>query len=196
MPKITLKLQDLQKGETTFRELDDEAATIEFLKARPHMTDVLGVVFEGLTREQNARLKAAMRPLDDDERAAEAKLQVAAMKLKEEAEARRLLEEEAAHAAHRNALKNADPNRLLDVRYRFDTGIALADAADGRAITPDALAAIEAWIAERNEWVASRGQCVGEAKLQVWPGPLPRTDADRVHTGSFVPVTAAKPKAD
>ena len=196
MPKITLKLQDLQKGETSFHEVDDEAAAIAYLQARPHMTDVLGVVFEGLTREQNARLKAAMRPLEDDERAAEAKLKVAELKAKEEAEARRLMEQEAAHAAHRNALKSADPNRLLDVRYRFDSGLALADAADSREISGDALAAIEAWIAERNEWVASRGQVVGEAKLQVWPGPLPHPDADRVHSGSFVPVTAAAKKSE
>ncbi len=93
MPKITLKLQDLQKGETSFHEVDDEAAAIAYLQARPHMTDVLGVVFEGLTREQNARLKAAMRPLEDDERAAEAKLKVAELKAKEEAEARRLMEQ-------------------------------------------------------------------------------------------------------
>jgi hypothetical protein len=196
MAKITLKLQDLAKGDLSFKEFDDEEATVAFLKERPRFTDVLGVVFEGLTREQNERLRHSMRPLDDEERAAEAKLKVAADKAKEEAEARRLLEEEAAHAAHRNALRNADPNRLMDVRYRYDTGIALMDPADARVIPPEALAAIEAWVAERNEWVESRGQVVGEAKMQVWPGPLPQPGADRVHVGSFVPVAAAaKPKA-
>lgn len=142
MPKITLKLQDLQTGETSFRELEDEDATIAFLKDRPPMVDVLGVVFEGLTREQNNRLKAAMRPLDDAERTAEAKLKVAAQQAKDEAEARRALEEEAAHAAHRHAMKSADPNRLMDVRYRYDSGLSLMDPADARDIPKEALDAL------------------------------------------------------
>ncbi len=197
MPKITLKLQDLQTGQTSFHELPDEEAAIAYLQDRPRFTDVLGVVFEGLTREQNARLKAAAKPLDDEERAAEAKLKVAAQKLAEEAEVRRMMEEEAAQAAHRAALRTADPNRVMEVRYRYDTGIALVDPADPRVIPPDVLAQIEAWIAERNEWVESRGQVVGEAKMQVWPGPLPRPGMDRIQGGSFVPVAAAaKPKAD
>ncbi|MFO0589296.1 MAG: hypothetical protein U0441_17290 [Polyangiaceae bacterium] len=195
MPKITLKLQDLKTGQTSFHELESEEAAIAYLQERPRFTDVLGVVFEGLTREQNARLKAAMKPLDDEERDAEAQLKVAAMKAAEEAEARRMMDEEAANAAHRAALRTADPNRLMDIRYRYDTGVAHMDPGDAREIPAEAMAAIEAWIAERNEWVESRGQCVGEAKLQVWPGPLPRPGMDRIHSGSFVPVAAAPKKA-
>jgi hypothetical protein len=196
MPKITLKLQDLHSGDTSLREFEDEAATIAFLSERPRFTDVLGVVFEGLSREQNQRLRDAMRPLDDEEREAEAKLTVAARKAKEEASALRRMEEEAAQAAHRNALKNADPNRLMDVRFHYATGLALIDPADTREITAEARAACEAWIAERNEWVESRGQVVGEAKLQVWPGPLPKPGMERIHAGTFVPVAAAaKPAA-
>lgn len=194
MAKITLKLQDLLTGQTSFHELADEETTIAYLQDRPRFTDVLGVVFEGLTREQNARLKAAMKPLDDEERAAEAKLKVAAQKASEEAEARRMMEEEAAHAAHRAALRGADPNRVMDIRYRYDTGFAHLDPADAREIPAEARAALEAWIAERNEWVEARGQCVGEAKLQVWPGPLPRAGMDRIQNGSFVPVAAAAKK--
>jgi hypothetical protein len=197
MPKITLKLQDLHTGKASFHELPDEATALAYLKDRPRFTDVLGVVFEGLTREENNRLKAAVKPLDDEERAAEAKIKVAALEASAAAEARRMMEEEAAQAAHRAALRTADPNRVMDVRYRYDTGIALLDPADPREIPPEALAAIEAWIAERNEWVDSRGQCVGEAKMQVWPGPLPRAGMDRIQGGSFVPVAqAAKPKAE
>ena len=47
-----------------------------------------------------------------------------------------------------------------------------------------------AWVAERNEWVEGRGQVVGEAKVTVWPGTLPKPGADRVQGGSFIPVTA------
>jgi hypothetical protein len=192
MPKITLKLQDLKTGTTSFHELEGEEATIAYLEARPRFTDVLGVVFEGLTREQNARLRAAMRPLDDEEKVAEAILTAAAQKAREEAQAKRLLEEEASRAAHRSALKNADPERAMELRYQFDHGLTPIDPADTRELTEEARAAIEAWIAERNDWVKERGQVVGDARLTVWPGKLPRPGADRVH-GTFIPVTAPAP---
>lgn len=197
MAKITLKLQDLHDGTTSFRELETEEEAIAFLQQRPPFTDVLGVVFEGLSREQNARLRAAMRPLDDAEREAEAKLTAAALKVKEENEALRRMEEEAALAAHRASLRNADPNRAMEVRYRYDTGISVIDPGDAREIPEEAQAAIVAWIEERNSWVESRGQVVGEAKMSVWPGPLPKGVTERVHAGSFIPITAAaKAKTD
>lgn len=194
MSKITLKLQDLQTGATSFHELDDEEAAIAYLAARPRFTDVLGVVFEGLTREQNDRLRSAMRPLDDEEKLAEGILAEAARKAKEEARAMRLLEEEASRAAHRSAVKNMDPDRVMEMRYRFDTGLAPIDPADTRELCEEARAAIEAWINERNEWVKDRNQVVGDARLTVWPGKLPRPGADRVQ-GTFIPVAAPAPDA-
>lgn len=190
MAKITLKLKDLKQGGTALREFEDEADTLAFLKARPRFTDVLGVASGGLTSEENARLKAAMLPLDDEERAAEQALAEVEAKAADVARAARRKEEEAARAAHRESLKHADPNRPMGVRYRYDTGLDLVDADDPREITPEAREAVLAWVAERNEWVESRNQVVGEAKVNVWPGPLPKPGVDRVQGGTFVPVTA------
>jgi hypothetical protein len=50
--------------------------------------------------------------------------------------------------------------------------------------------AVLAWIAERNEWVAARGQTVGECTVKVWPGKMPAKEDERVKEGRFVPVTA------
>jgi hypothetical protein len=194
MSKLTLKLRDLLKGGTTFREFDGEEAALAYLRERPRFMDVLGVVFEGLTPEQNARLKGAMRPLDDEEHAAAHRLEEAAARAAEAAQAKRR-KEDAARAAHREAMKNADPNRPIEVRYNYDTGVSKVDPEDPRELTEEACAAVLAWVAERNEWVESRNQVVGEAKLTVWPGPLPKPGADRVQSGSFIPVTAPpKPK--
>jgi hypothetical protein len=193
MHKITLKLQDLTKGDTSFEEFDGEDATIAWLRVRPRMVDVLGVVFEGLSPEQNARLKAAKRPLDPDEVAAEALLADAASRAAEAAREQRERDAVEARAAHREALKNADPNRPMEVRYLYNAPLELTDKEDPRAISEEARAAILAWVAERNEWVEGRGQIVGEAKVTVWPAALPK-GADRVQGGSFIPVTApAKP---
>jgi len=192
--KITLKLEDLRQGDTSFREFDSEEATIAFLRERPRFTDVLGVVFEGLTPEQNNRLKASMRPLDEEERAASHALEQAKERAAEAAREASRKEAEIQQAAQREALKGADPNRPMELRYRYDAGLALADPLDPREITPEAREAVLAWIAERNEWVEGRGQVVGEAKVSVWPAALPKPGADRVRGGTFVPVTAP-PKA-
>jgi hypothetical protein len=194
MDKITLKLQDLARGETSFQTFDDEAAVIAFLRERPPMVDVLGVVFEGLSPEQNARLKAAKRPLDDAEKAAEQRLVTTAGRAVEAAQALRQKEADAARAAHREALKNADPNRPMEVRYLYNAELSLTDVEDARPISDEARAAVLAWVAERNEWVEGRGQVVGEAKVTVWPGPIGKKGADRVQGGTFIPVTGpAKP---
>jgi hypothetical protein len=42
--------------------------------------------------------------------------------------------------------------------------------------------------------VKDRGQVVGDAKVMVWPGPIPASDGgERVKRGTFIPVTAAAP---
>lgn len=190
--KIMLKLEDLKTGETSLQQFPDEAATAAWLRERPQFTDVLGVVFEGLSREQNDRLKGAMRPLDAEEQAAEKKLAETRQRAAEAARVAREREDEAAQKAHVASLKNLDPNRPMEVRYRYDTGLATGDANDSREITEEARAAAMAWIEERNEWVASRGQIVGEAKITLYPGALPKSGMDRVQHGSFVPVTGPK----
>jgi hypothetical protein len=195
MPKIMLKLEDMKKGDASNREFENEEATIAFLRERPRFTEVLGVVFEGLTPEQNARLKAAMRPLDDEERAASQALDKARERAAEAVRAEREKAALAAQAAHREAMKTADPNRAMEIRYIYGNGLSIVDQADPRSISDEARDAVLAWVAERDEWVADRGQIVAEAKVTVWPGTLPKPTSDRVQGGTFIPVTApAKPE--
>ena len=197
MSKIMLKLRNLKTGDPSVREFDDEAQTIAFLKERPSFTDVMGVVFEGLTPEQNTRLREAVRPLDEAERSAEAILDALAKKKAEEAAALRAQEDEKARAAHREAMKTADPNRSMEVRYHYSGKVAPVDPEDTRDISPECQAAMIEWIKERNSWVEGRGQIVGEAKMVIWPAKLPKPNADHVQSGSFIPVTAPeKPKSD
>jgi hypothetical protein len=190
MNKVTLTLCDLRSGDKSHREFDDEAATILFLKERPPFTDVLGVTFEGLTPEANARLREAMRPLDDEERALDQKLAEATRAAKDAERAERQKQEAALREASALAKKTADPNRQMEVRYVHGGELSLVDAEDGREITPEAREAVMAWVAERSEWVAPRGQIVADAKVMVWPGPLPKPGVDRVASGTFIPVSA------
>lgn len=197
MPKITLKLRDLDKGDQRFEEFDGEEQTIAYLRARPNMVDVLGVAFEGLTPEQNARLKEAMRPLDAAELAAEKKLEEEVQRAHDAAREVRAKEEEVARAAHRETMKTADPHRVMELRYRYNsTELEPVDPEDTREISQELRDAVKAWVAERNEWVESRNQVVGEAKISCWPGNLPKPGADRIQNGTFIPVTAPPKKPD
>jgi hypothetical protein len=54
--------------------------------------------------------------------------------------------------------------------YEPGRALAHADAADGRAIPADVAAAVQAFIAERNEWMHPRRQHVGGATLVVRVG--------------------------
>jgi hypothetical protein len=76
----------------------------------------------------------------------------------------------------------------MEIQWRFDSGMRLTDPLDTRPITEAARDAVFAFIAERNEWVEKRGQCVGECTVKVWPGKLPAGKEERVAEGRFVPV--------
>ena len=190
MPKLVLKLRDLQSGQGDVKELASVEQAIGWLEARPAMVEVLGVIFEGLPREDNERMKKAMRPLDDAEKAALEALEEAEADERERREEARRAEGEANARAAREAAKKADPNRPMELRYRFDkTELEKTDPLDERAVTEEAKVAVMAYVEERMEWVKDRGQTVGEAKVMVYPGPVP-AKAERVVGGSFVPVTA------
>ena len=194
MSKLELRVRDLKTGDGSVVGFDDEAKAIAWLKARPPFTEVLGVATLELPSDVNARLKAALRPLDAEEKAAEIKLeadtQAAVAKRNEEAAKR----DQATADAHRAALATADPNRPMEVHFRYDKELELTDRADPRLITPEARDAVMAWVRERDEWVKDRGQVVGDAKVLVYPGPLPAKVTERVKGGTFAPVTAAEQK--
>lgn len=165
-------------------------AAIAWLEKRPRLVEVLGVIFEGISKEDNDRMKAAMRPLDDEEKERIKTLDEKEHKEREaRAEARRKEAEEAAQR-QRDEAKKASPTRPMELRYRFDSPeIVKTDQLDDRPVTEEAKAAVLEWVKERTEWVEGRGQIVGEAKVTVYPGEVP-AKKERVVSGTFVPVTA------
>jgi hypothetical protein len=188
--KVMLRLRDLNKNEASVKEFESVEAAIPWLQERPRFVEVLGVVFEGLTHEDNTRLKAAMRPLDDEEHAKmEALDELEALARAQRAVDKRREAEEQSKLAQ-DAAKKADPNRPMELRYRYNVEeLAKTDQFDDRPITKEATDAVLAWVHERMEWVADRGQTVGEAKVTVYPNDVPAKKS-RVVNGSFVPVTA------
>lgn len=186
--KLTLRVRDLKTGEEGLAAFEDEGEARAWLSARPPFVEVLGMA-SSVAPETSKALRAVMRALSPEE-------QRLVMELDQHAERARLsqkLEEErraqAEAAAHAAAMRDGDPNRPMDIHWTFDHGMRLADAADPRAITDEARAAVLAWVAERNDWVRDRGQVVGEARLVVFPGPVP-SGQERVKEGRFFPVTA------
>jgi hypothetical protein len=192
---IQLRIRNLKTREAGVASFETEPEALRWLKERPPFVEAIGIAGQTpVAMEVQERLRAAMRPLDDDERLAERELALALEKedLEREKEARQA--EVEAQRRHEEAMRTADPDRLMEVHWRFDSGMRLTDAADPRPITDLAREAILAWIAERNEWVAGRGQTVGECTLKVWPGKLPPKQEERIKEGRFVPVSHEEAK--
>jgi hypothetical protein len=192
---IKLRIRNLATRETGVAAFENEAEALLWLKDRPRFVDVIGVAGQTpIPVEVQDRLRAAMRPLDADELLAEREMELALanedLQLQKEARAKEL----EAQAKHEEAMRTADPERLMEIHWRFDGEMRLTDAADPRPITDAAREAVLAWIAEREQWVSGRGQCVGECTVKVWPGRIPPKESERVKEGRFFPVTAGEAK--
>lgn len=187
--KLDLRVCDLHTGDTSAVSFAGEAEAAEWLRARPKFTEVLGVLTVGLPAEVDARLRAELRPLDAEESELREQLDAAiagAARARQAAEQARLL---ATESAHRETMRTADPSRPMELHWTFTDGLSAQDPSDPRPISDEVRAAVLAWVRERDEWVESRGQVVGDAKITVWPGAVPEGQ-ERVKSGTFIPVTA------
>ena len=192
MGKLDLRVRDLNSGVSSLVSFDSEEAATAWLVARPKFIEVLGVATLGLDNDANNRLKASLRPLDPEEKLLERRLEAAIDAVTREREEEKMRREREASDAHRAALRGADPNRIMEVHWTFNAEMTLVDPADERKIPDEAREAVVAWVRERDEWVKDRNQVVGDAKVMVWPGPIPAGE-ERVKRGTFIPVTAAAP---
>lgn len=190
MPPIDLRLRNLENAELLIASFENEIDAAFWLRERPPMMEVLGVIAQSDDPSLHLALRRAVRPLDEDEAAIvkrldeESERAFAAARMEEE----RRAQEEA--AAYREAMRHADPNRPMQLAWSLEGGFERVDPVDEREISDEVRAAILAWVRERDEWVAERGLVVGEAVVTVWPGALPK-GASRVHAGGhFTPVAA------
>jgi len=187
--KLTLRVRNLETGELGTVDFENEENATVWLRSRPRFVEVLGLAHEGVAPEISNALRAAMRPLDAAERVLEQKLTEAQKDALEKMARARVEREKAETAAHRAGAASDDPNRPMDLHWTYDRGLDKQDASDARAITDEARAAVLAWVAERDDWVRDRGQIVGDAKVTVYPGELPK-GKERVLRGTFMPCTA------
>lgn len=193
--KLDLYTRNLQTGQREQKAFESEQQALEFLQNRPKFTDVLGIASHNVPPELNQRLKEAKRPLDAEEKMLEQQLEAAIEEAERKRDEERRQRAAREAAKHREKMAAADPNRPMMVRFRFNAELGLAEPDDPRTVTDEARDAVMAWVEERNSWVESRGQVVGEANVTVYPGPLPDGVTERVLTGTFVPVTAPKKDA-
>lgn len=186
MSHFEIKVRNLETDETLIATLDSYEDALVWLQERPHLMEVVTVLSD-VSPKQMRELKEAMRPYDDDEkshmssRASEAI--EAVRRVREAEEARAAADEKLA----REAAKHADPNRPMKVRWSMETGFSNNDAFDDRALTPVAEKAILEWVAERNGWVADRGQIVAEAEVEVYPNEVPEGESRILRGGQFTP---------
>jgi hypothetical protein len=185
MATVELKIRRMETAEVLVAEFPDLDSALAWLVERPRFVEVLRMV-TAVEPEVEARMRASMRPLDEDERARQ-------LELEAEAEARRVEERRRRMA---EAQPDADdPDRPMVIRFERARGLFQADDADGREIPAVVREAVLAWIGERDSWVRERGEHVAAASLTVWPGAIPGgNEADRIIPGGQF-VTGTRPPA-
>lgn len=190
MAPIDLRLRNLETTELLIASFESEVDAALWLRERPRMMEVLGVIAQSSDPALHQALRRALRPLDDDEAEVVQRLDEESERAyvqRQEDEARRAEEERLAHIEE---MRTADPARPMQVRWSLTDGFSPVDPVDPREINADVQSAILAWVRERDTWVADRGQVVGEATLTVWPLTVPPGE-DRVQRGGrFSPVPA------
>ena len=132
---LQLKIRRLQSGETLIAEFESVADAETWLRERPKFVDVLGTV-GGLGESVDKRLRAAMRPFDDDELGLVAQQDAIAAE-----SVRRAMEE------REQELANADPGRLMHVAWDHESGMHNGEAGDTREIPEVVREAVLAWVA-------------------------------------------------
>lgn len=183
---IQLKIRDMRTGEAKVAEFESVDDAEAWLKERPQFVEVLGPAREdALTPGEDTRLRSALRPMDDDEKKAQAEQDERDLKAMRAMMAKEAERAEQQLAAQREANRNADPNRLMHVVWERGEGCRNADPADDRPLTELITKAVEAWVAERNTWVHPRNKYLIDASVQVWPGTIPNdgTEEERVERG-------------
>lgn len=188
--KIDLQIRDLETGNTSQMAFESIEVAKSWLEQRPKYIEVLGVASHHIPAEVSDQLKAARRALDDDEKELIEKHDQALEAAHLEAAKARQREEAASVEKHRQEMAGLDANAPMKLRFLFNKGVCVADTADKREPSQACLAAVKAWIEERNSWVESRGQVVGDANIEVYPGELPDGTDDPIISGTFVPVSA------
>jgi hypothetical protein len=192
---VQLKIRDMRSGKAQIAEFETVEDSLTWLAARPRFTEVLGPASTAsIAAADEQRMRDALRPFDEQETAARVgqnQRDAAAIRevmAKEQARAQAQMEATIEHN------RNADPNRPMHITWEQGKGCRNADPADERAVSEAARLAVEAWVAERNEWVHPRGKYLVDAQLMVWPGPVPSGDeADRVERGGQFNVLSGDP---
>ncbi len=189
---IQLKIRDIRTGDAQVAEFESVGDAETWLRERPRFIEVLGPPRHGaIAPDDEARLREAMRPLDEEERKAQVQQDERSAEVMRKALANEQDRMRKEAEARREANRDADPNRPLAVSFERGKGMHNADPADDREVPEVARKAVLAWVAERDTWVHPRGQYVVNAQVVVWPGPVPGgNEDDRVHAGGQFNVLA------
>lgn len=191
---VELQIRELRIGDTKVAAFETVADAEAWLRQRPRFEEVLGPTRDSsISAEDDRRLRDAMRPLDELELAAKANLEQAELEAVEQAKALEQGLAEQNEQARREALRDADPDRPMAIAWERGQGVRHADPADERPIPDVVVKAVEAWVAERNEWIHPRRQYVATAEVVVWPGPVPEGEERIQPGGQFEPMFGTPP---
>ncbi len=190
---VGLRIKRLETQESLIAEFESFEDAMTWVAERPDMVEVLGVVDpKALGENAFYKLRDATRPLDPAELAMRDKAREALRAQMREADEResaptglagRMRWAPPEPAPDPLSLPEAEPGEVMVIRWQ--KGAPMANIADSRPIPPEVRQAVDAWIAERNQWLHPKRTHVGRAELRVRPGELPESEQDeRVEMGA------------
>lgn len=191
---VELQIREIHTAKTMVAEFETMAEAEAWLSERPAFVEVLGPTRSSTaSAEQTTHLRRIMRPLDEAELAAKAEAERHELDQIEQAKDAERAELEAAEQARREALRDADPERPMTVVWERGQSLRHADPADERPIPAVVVEAVEAWVAERNQWIHPRRQYVASAEVVVWPATVPEGEERIQPGGLFEPMFGTPP---
>lgn len=177
---IELRIKRIETGELLIAEFESFEDAKTWAAERPDMIEVLGVVDPKAVGEAAFReLQEATRPLDraeTDRRHEAMEADLARMREADERESLvaglvgRIEPSAPEPAPDPSSLPDAEPDAVMVIRWQYK--VPMANISDNRPISPVVRAAVQAWVAERNEWLHPKRAHVGRVELRVRPGEM------------------------
>jgi CBS domain-containing protein len=163
-PAVVLRFRKIGESQDMLAQFESLEDARTWLAERPKFVRVLRVEEPVLSTRAEAELHDAMRPLDDEELDKIGEVQRELQRLHSVE-----LRDMQARSEREGARSSApiEPSSPFLVRYDKGKPLTQARTDDSRPIPKVVQTAVEAWVAQRNEWMHPRERHVGGALLLV-----------------------------
>jgi hypothetical protein len=130
MGKLDLRLRDLETADLLIASFESEDDAASWLRERPRMMEVIGLIAESSDPALHVMLRGAVRPLDPDEAEVVQRMDAADAEARVAREIEHARRAAAEAEAHREAMRTADPDRPMQLSWSLEGDFSMMDPSD------------------------------------------------------------------